>query len=140
MNKHVRLIYTILSYRSRKLPLMLNLIPPPTHGFWKSFIIFAAETSCFLTSTELDCGLESSSFLFFQSNLAYSEKDPRVRLLSVFLPTMEAALLHFLHFRKLRLMLQCYMLQKISGTSNSYMLIPLISDKLNLSTINIRLH
>ena len=64
---------------------MLNLIPPPTHGFWKSFITFAAETSCFLTSTELDCGLESSSFLFFQSNLAYSEKDPRVRLLSVYL-------------------------------------------------------
>ena len=36
-------------------------------------------------------------------------------------------------------MLQCYMLQKISGTSNSYMLIPLITDKLNLSAINIRL-
>ena len=41
--------------------------------------------------------------------------------------------------RKIHPMLQCYMLQKISGTSNSYMLIPLISDKLNLSTINIHL-
>ena len=36
-------------------------------------------------------------------------------------------------------MLQCYMLPKISGTSNSHMLIPLIPNKLNLSTINIRL-